>query len=134
MRRESQESSYRAKQREHYFEDPRYRKWSDITSRGDSGYGNYRERAFLRLYLDCNSISDKLSIEKMHEKLANGRSYHINWDAFYAYFDERMNDLENPYVSEMTEELIPFMDDKISVIDLINQYRDELLSPDYDIV
>lgn len=45
-----------------------------------------------------------------------------------------MNDSENPYLHEMTEKLFPFIDDKISVIDLINQYREELLSPNYDIV
>jgi hypothetical protein len=70
----------------------------------------------------------------MHETLANGEVHPINWEAFYAYFDERMNDSENPYLHEMTEKLFPFIDDKISVIDLINQYREELLSPNYDIV
>ena len=134
MRPEDDESDYRATRREHYFEDPRYRKWSDVIRRQDDNYGDYRERAFLRFYLDCNTISDKLSLSKMRETLANGKSHTINWEAVYAYFDERMNDPENPYIHEMTEELVIFMDDKISVIDLINQYRDELLSPDYDIV
>ena len=134
MRRDSEESRYRAKQREHYFEDSNYRKWSDIMDKDDSFYGNYRERAFLRLYLDCDGASDESSLSKMHETLANGKDHPINWESFYAYFDARMNDPENPYVREMTEELFTFAGDKICLMDLINQYRDELLSPNYDII
>lgn len=133
MRDTNNESNYRAERRKHYFEDPKYRKWSEII-KDTYNYGDYRERAFLRFYLDCNEISDAMSLSKMHETLANGKVHPINWEAFYAYFDERMNDEENPYGHEMTEKLFPFIDDKISVIDLINQYREELLSPNYDIV
>lgn len=133
MRDTNNESNYRAEQRKRYFEDPKYRKWSEII-KDTYNYGDYRERAFLRLYLDCNEISDEMSLLKMHETLANGKDQPINWEAFYAYFDERMNDSENPYLHEMTEKLFPFIGDKISVIDLINQYREELLSLNYDIV
>lgn len=134
MRPESEESKYRAGRRKQYFENPKYRKWSDIIDKTNSSYGTYRERAFLRLYLDCNEVSDNLSLSKMHETLANGKNQPIDWEAFYSYFDERMDDTDNPYAHEMEEELFSFIDDKISVINLINQYRDELLSPNYDIV
>lgn len=134
MRPESEESKYRAGRRKQYFENPKYRKWSDIIDKTNRSYGTYRERAFLRLYLDCNEVSDNLSLSKMHETLANGKNQPIDWEAFYAYFDERMDDPNNPYAHEMEEELFSFMDDKISVINLINQYRDKLLSPNYDIV
>ena len=134
MRNSSDESNYRAERRRHYFEDPNYRKWSDIIGNDIYNYGDYRERAFLRFYLDCDEVYDKMSLSKMHETLVNGKDQPINWESFYTYFDERMNDPENPYTNEMTEKLFPFMDDKISVIDLINQYRDELLSPNYDII
>lgn len=134
MRPESEESKYRAGRRKQYFENPKYRKWSDIIDKTNRSYGTYRERAFLRLYLDCNEVSDNLSLSKMHETLANGKNQPIDWEAFYSYFDERMDDTDNPYVHEMEEELFSFIDDKISVINLINQYRDELLSPNYDIV
>ena len=133
MRPESEESKYRAGRRKQYFENPKYRKWSDIIDKTNRSYGTYRERAFLRLYLDCNEVSDNLSLSKMHETLANGKNQPIDWEAFYSYFDERMDDTDNPYAHEM-EELFSFIDDKISVINLINQYRDELLSPNYDIV
>ena len=134
MRPESEESKYRAGRRKQYFENPKYRKWSDIIDKTNRSYGTYRERALLRLYLDCNEVSDNLSLSKMHETLANGKNQPIDWEAFYSYFDERMDDTDNPYVHEMEEELFSFIDDKISVINLINQYRDELLSPNYDIV
>lgn len=134
MRPESEESKYRAGRRKQYFENPKYRKWSDIMDKTNRSYGTYRERAFLRLYLDCNEVSDNLSLSKMHETLANGKDQPIDWEAFYSYFDERMDDPDNPYAHEMEEELFSFMDDKISVINLINQYRDKLLSPNYDIV
>ena len=134
MRPESEESKCRAGRRKQYFENPKYRKWSDIIDKTNRSYGTYRERAFLRLYLDCNEVSDNLSLSKMHETLANGKNQPIDWEAFYSYFDERMDDTDNPYVHEMEEELFSFIDDKISVINLINQYRDELLSPNYDIV
>ena len=134
MRPESEESKYRAGRRKQYFENPKYRKWSDIIDKTNRSYGTYRERAFLRLYLDCNEVSDNLSLSKMHETLANGKNQPIDWEAFYSYFDELMDDTDNPYAHEMEEELFSFIDDKISVINLINQYRDELLSPNYDIV
>ena len=134
MRREGDESNYRAGQRARYFENPKYRKWSDIIDKTNRSYGDYRERAFLRFYLDCDTISDNWSLSKMHETLASGMDQPIDWEAFYAYFDERMSDPDNPYIHEMEEELFAFTNDKISVIDLINQYRDKLLSPNYDIV
>ena len=94
MRPESEESKYRAGRRKQYFENPKYRKWSDIIDKTNRSYGTYRERAFLRLYLDCNEVSDNLSLSKMHETLANGKNQPIDWEAFYSYFDERMDDTD----------------------------------------
>ena len=93
-----------------------------------------RERAFLRRYLDCNDSDDNKALSKMHEALKNGKDQPIDWVAFYAYFDERINDLENPYIHEMTEELFFFLDASPSVIKLIDQYRETLLSSSYDII
>lgn len=134
MRRTDEESNYRAERRKHYFENPCYRKWSDMYSINEYGYGDLRERAFLRRYLDCNDSDDNKALSKMHEVLKNGKDPPIDWVAFYAYFDERINDLENPYIHEMTEELFFFLDDSPSVIKLIDQYRETLLSLSYDII
>ena len=57
-----------------------------------------------------------------------------NTEAFYAYFDDRLNDTDNPYIHEMYEKMFQFMDDSPSVIELLNQYREALLPPDYDMV
>lgn len=133
MRSESLESEYRGKQRKRYFEDPNYRKWSDIV-KNDYNYGDYRERVLIRCYLDCDNMNDNKSLSKIHEVMSNGKSYPINWEAFYTYFDDRLNDTDNPYIHEMYEKMFQFMDDSPSVIELLNQYRETLLSPDYDMV
>lgn len=99
MRSESLESKYRGEQRKRYFEEPSYRKWSDIEKATFSdNYGDYRERAFIRLYLDCDDMDDNKSLSKIHEVMSNGKSHPINWGNFYAYFDERLNDPDNPYI------------------------------------
>lgn len=135
MRPRDSETDYRAKRREHYFEDPEYRKWSRLERLGSGYYGNYRERAFLKYYLCKKKFGDdRQLLSTMHEVLANGKSHPINWASFYAYFDERLNDSENPLHEEMTEEIFPWLDDSPTVIGLLNQYRDTLLSPDYDMV
>ena len=135
MRSESRESEYRGKRRKHYFEDPKYRKWSDIDAvTADDNYGDYRERAFIRFYLDCDCYNERKSLSKIHEVMLNGKSYPINWETFYAYFDERLNDPDNPYMHEMNEKMFPFMDDSPTVIELLNQYREILLSSDYDLI
>lgn len=82
----------------------------------------------------CDRCSDdERFLSNLHEVLKNGKSQPINWEAFYDYFDERLNDPENPIREEMTEEIFPYLDDSPTVIELLNQYRDTLLSPEYDI-
>ncbi len=133
MRNENLESEYRGKQRKRYFEDPNYRKWSDIV-KDNYNYGDYRERAFIRFYLDCDCHNERQSLAAIHEVMSNGKSHPINWEAFYAYFDERFNDPDNPYIHEMSEKMFIFMDDSPTVIELLNQYRETLLPPDYDLI
>lgn len=133
MRSESLESEYRGEQRKRYFEDPNYSKWSDIV-KDNYNYGDYRERAFIRFYLDCDCYNERKSLSKIHEVMLNGKSYPINWEAFYAYFDERLNDPDNPYMHEMNEKMFVFMDDSPTVIELLDQYRETLLSSDYDLI
>ena len=135
MRNQNYESNYRAKRRKHYFEDPEYRKWSCLERLSGFNYGHYRERAFLKYYLCENKFgNDRQLLANLHEVLANGKSHPINWVSFYAYFDERLNDPENQFREEMTEEVFPYLDGSPTVIELLNQYRETLLSPNYDIV
>lgn len=135
MRNESLESGYRGEQRKRHFEDPNYRRWSDIAeAKFADNYGDYRERAFIRCYLDCDYRNDRKSLSGIHEVMSNGKSHPINWGAFYTYFDKRLNDPYNPYLSEMDEKMFPWLDDSPTVIELLNQYRETLLQPDYDMV
>mgnify|MGYP001744294358 CR=1 FL=1 len=133
MRNENLESEYRGKQRKRYFEDPNYRKWSDIV-KDNYNYGDYRERAFIRFYLDCDCYNERQSLAAIREVMSNGKSHPINWEAFYAYFDERLNDPDNPYMHEMNEKMFIFMEDSPTVIELLDQYRETLLPPDYDLI
>ena len=41
-------------------------------------------------------------------------------------------DSDNPYIREMEEKMFPWLDDSPTVMELLNQYRDTLTSPDYD--
>lgn len=134
MRTDETESSYRAKRRGHYFEEPSYRKWPDFTGPDRFGYGNYRERAFLKYYLCGECHDDEKLLSNLHDVLKNGKSHSINWEAFYAYFDERLNDPENKFREEMNEEIFPRLNNSPTVIKLLNQYRYTLLSPNYNIV
>lgn len=128
MRIGNLEPNYRGEQRKHYFEDPKYRKWSDIeTAMDNDNYGEYRERAFIRLYLDCDSRDNQESLSKIHEVMSNGENHPINWSAFYTYFDKRSNDPHNPYAWEMGEKMFPRLDDSPTVKELLDQYRDTLL-------
>lgn len=77
--------------------------------------------------------NDEKLLSNLHDVLKNGKSHPINWEAFYAYFDERLNDPENPIREEMTEEIFPYLDDSPTVIELLNQYTDTLLSSEYDL-
>lgn len=133
MRNENLESEYRGKQRKRHFEDPNYRKWSDIV-KDNYNYGDYRERAFIRFYLDCDCYNERQSLAAIREVMSNGKSHPINWEAFYAYFDERLNDPDNPYMHEMNEKMFVFMDESPTVIELLDQYRETLLPPDYDLI
>ena len=135
MRNENLESDYRGEQRKRHFEDPKYRKWSDIEEATlGNNYGDYRERAFIRFYLGCDYRNDSKSLSEIHKVMSNGENHPINWDAFYAYFDKRSNDPDNPYIHEMEEKMFPWLDGSPTVMELLNQYRDTLASLDYDMV
>ena len=56
----------------------------------------------------------------------------IDFEAVYAYFDERLNDKNNAAQPEIRFIPLPFVD--ATVHDLLNKYRDVVLQPSYDIV
>ena len=67
-----------------------------------------------------------------------GHELPINWHNFYAYFDKRANDEECGYRESILNPDYTSLDDDgwkhLSIMDILNRYRDILLKPDYDIV
>lgn len=122
--------------REKYFENPRYRKWSDIIPPSDNSYGDRLEYNFFIDYVmgDDNS---RMDAKKIYELLDDGHSLPIDWQALYAYFDERFADEDNYAVDELTQ---PFLSSnnlesiRWSLMDILNHYREFLLNQPYDIV
>jgi len=75
-----------------------------------------------------------MGAQKIYGLLDNGHNLPIDWQALYAYFDERLNDPEN----ELTDELISMslgrsFERHFTVKNLLDQYRDKLYNP-YDMI
>lgn len=128
-----EEIELRKQQREAYFEDPSYRKWSDIVYT-DSTYGNWSEKGFLAAYLlgDCDSYID---LSRMCELFTNGKQLPINWKAIYDYYDERYNDDDNRLRDEWFHGLHNPGDvvNSQSIKAILEKFRDELVG-DYDMI
>ena len=127
-----EEIKLRKQQREAYFEDPNYRKWSDVVYT-PSIYANWSEKGFLAAYLlgDCDSYID---LSRMRELLTNGKQLPINWKAIYDYYDERYHDDDNRLWEEWFHGLHNHGDvSGQSLISLLNEFRSELIG-DYDII
>ena len=130
------ELNYRVTLRKKYLEDPNYRRWSDIVPGGISGsnYRNWRDDV-LFMYLISGQTGHHPNVSDMVGYLDVGHELPINWNNFYAYFDERLNDPENRYLSYLkdTEIMGDAFEPKTSVEELLNRYRDRLLST-YDMI
>lgn len=119
-----------------YFENPCYRKWSDIVPHQAGSYGGRIEYSFLIDYItgEDGSIMDPT---KFYNLLDNGHNLPIDWSALYSYFDERFKDEDNYALDELTK---PFLSSNTpepirwSVMDILNHYRESLLSHEYDMV
>lgn len=136
MRTMDDEIIHRKAQRRRYFEDPNYRKWSDVVS-DNINYGEWSDDVLFVEYV-ANKDIETTSRTYLYELLETGHELPINWENFYAYFDERLCDTDNCLRSELTSKgyayhnLDPF--DKETIEDTLNKYRDSLLSPTYDMV
>lgn len=137
MRPFNAEMNLRKMQRQCYFEDPRYRKWSDIQQ--DSTLSLYEAEPDNDFFIDylfgtCdNPPSSPIDIRRQMDK---GKELPINWDALYAYFDERFNDPGNDYKHQFTYQgyYTAGFKDEVSLIEILEEYREILLQPMYDIV
>lgn len=137
MRPFNDEMNLRKIQRQCYFEDHRYRKWSDIQQ--DSTLSLYEAEPDNDFFIDylfgtCdNPPNSPIDIRRQMDK---GKELPINWDALYAYFDERLNDPENDYKHQLLSQIYytSGFNDEVSLMELLNEYRDILSRPIYDII
>ena len=135
MRDYDDELQHRRALRQKYFEDPRYRRWSDVVPGGLDGrnYTMWRDDRIFD-YLITNQVSTQSNLSKLNVHLRDGHELPINWENFYAYFDEQLNDPENRYVEELVS--MRFCNQRgcyHTVETLLNQYRDKLYNS-YDII
>ena len=129
------ELRHRRTLRQKYFEDPRYRKWSDVVPGGLDGrqYMLWRDDRLFD-YLITNQVSSQSNLPKLKTHLKGGHKLPINWSNFYAYFDEQLNGPNNRFVDELTG--INFYDPsgyRFTVKKLLDHYRDHLINT-YDII
>lgn len=136
VRYHEDEINHRRKLRKKYLEDPNFRRWSDIAPDGDEidSFDEWRDD-FLFCCFVTNNTDICFTVSDLVEYLNRGDELPINWVNFYAYFDERLNDPENRYLSTLVEPVIynGVSEPRMSIKELLNQYRDKLLST-YDII
>ena len=129
MRSYTKDIERRAELRQHYFEDPNYRTWSSLAPQNTRRFAYVRDDILFRYYLN-NSCEYLLTGSIIRKLLDKGHELPINWENFYAYFDNRANDEECP----CRKSILGKSFGTESVMDILNDYRDKLLKPDYDII
>lgn len=137
MRPFDEEMNLRRIQRQRYFEDPNYRKWSDIqTDSILSLYEALPDDDFFVQYLfgSCENVS--YSPHDIRNQMDNGKELPIDWYSLYAYFGERLNDSENDFKHQLINQIYytSGCNDEVSLIEILEEYRGILLQPVYDIV
>ena len=122
--------------RENYFENPHYRKWSDMVPLRTRSYGGRLEYAFFIDYI-MGKEGSHADPTRIYGALDNGHSLPIDWQALYAYFDERFADEDNYAVDELTQPILSsnnLESIRWSIMDILNHYREFLLDQPYDII
>lgn len=139
VRTHREEMDHRKILRQKYFEDPNYRRLSDLVPDGLDGnkYGGWRDDVIFALLVTGKTKSGR-KLSELKAYLDKGSELPINWENLYAYFDEQLEDPENRYLSGITTVNTTIFashmfTSEISLEDLLNQYRD-YLTGDYDIV
>ena len=146
MRTFDEEMTRRREQRRKYFENPKYRKWSDIVDKcqdeasTENDYENFCDDYLFSSYITNGPISNG-PLDYNHSNIVlhlldTGHTLPIDWSSFYAYFDERLNDPENPFRYEFEHrcEGTGIFTNSKKLKDLLDEYREKLLTPPYDII
>ena len=139
VRTHREEIDHRKIIRQKYFEDPNYRRLSDIIPGGLDGYkyGGWRDDAIFALLVTGKPKAGHI-LHELKTYLDKGSELLVNWNNLYAYFDAQLSDTENRYLSGITTIntgmfASHMFTSEISLKDLLNQYRDHLTN-NYDIV
>ena len=131
MRTIEEEIDLRTEQRKRYFENPRYRKLSDYLDINDSEYGELSDcYLFYRYVAGCRFT--ELTEDNVERAMNPDTNQTIDFEAVYAYFDERCNDKNNAASQEIVLIPLPFVN--TTVQDLRDAYRDVVLHTPYSIV
>lgn len=141
IRTYDEEMIYRTEQRRRYFENPKYRKWSDVVTKcldeasDGNDYAEIRDDVFFSYYLADGPL-DEYDSTIVLELLDVGRTLPIDWFAFYSYFEERMNDPHNRYFGDFTTGCYGTGTSLNSkwVPRLLDNYRQKLLPASYDMI
>lgn len=137
MRPFDEEMKVRKEQRQRYFEDENYRKWSDVISNDRFGsYEGETDDKFFLFYLFGKTENVPDTPQEIQKQLDRGSELPINWNAFYSYFEERFNDPHNDYKHQLIRDgyYTAGCGDDVTVMELLEEYRDQLLNIPYDIV
>lgn len=135
MRTIEEEIELRIQQREKYFEDPHYQKWSSIARNFNGEYGGLSDDYLFKHYVMCSHLTP-LTKEIIEVGMNQQTNQTINLESVYAYFDERLNDENNPFRDEIsffhlcTDESLG----RITIQNILDKYRTMVLKPSYDIV
>jgi hypothetical protein len=131
MRTIEDEIDLRIQQRKRYFENPNYRKLSDYLDINDSEYGELSDcYLFYRYVAGCRFT--ELTKDNVERAMNPDTNQTIDFEAVYAYFDERLNDKNNAAQSEIRFTPLPFVGDTVK--EILDAYRDVVLKPPYDVV
>lgn len=130
MRTLKEDIIHRGNLRKHYFEDPKYRTWSSV-SNNSHRFNHCRDDVLFSYYLS-GSTDGMLTGWEIKKLLDKGHELPINWYNFYAYFDKRANDEECAYRKSILNPDYTSLDEDgwkhISIMDLLNRYRNNLLN------
>ena len=135
VRSPMEEFKHRLTLRQEYFEDPNYRKWSDIVPGGIGSiqYASWSDDQLFD-YLMTGQVNVRSSLTILNAQLIRGYVLPINWSNFYAYFDAQLNDPENRYSEELDKLLISDnYGNRSRIKDLLDKYREQLCNT-YDII
>ena len=118
------ELDIRNKARLKHLEDPKFRRWSDVTPKSSIGYRARLESSMLASYLAGKFVNgveaDHTDVNVIRRIEANLDNPEINWEGIYAYLDERLSSVR--YDDETKTELD-------TLARLLKPYRDRICPP-----